>query len=241
MKKSFFLGSVGLAAAALVAFPSTVMAQVVGDDPALDAQCVTLLKPNANSGFTTLAINVDSQVISIVTQDTGIISTVGIGTPVLSYTGFQNARVNGKSVNIHADATFTSVYPGGALVTYATKITTTTEHSGECHVHKQVNGTGTGDDVLHPGYQVAPPGLQNDARVSYTTMEMTTGTRTATIPGPWTDPNGGGTSQVVICISPGRNPGAWRNQNGYTGSLGTCSRAWYDSLGSTPSVSVPTT
>lgn len=38
-------------------------------------------------------------------------------------------------------------------------------------------------------------------------------------------------AQVVICISPTKNPGTWRQQNGYTG---TCSTAFFGTLGPVP-------
>jgi hypothetical protein len=123
-------------------------------------------------------------------------------------------------------------------VTYQTQTTTTVTRTGQCHVHKPTNGNANDPD--HAGYQIAPNGLQTPEPVSATTTTVTLGTRTEAIPGPWVDPNASATNtQVVICISPGRVPGTWRNQNGYTGNLGTCSRAWYDTLGSTPSVSLP--
>jgi hypothetical protein len=49
-----------------------------------------------------------------------------------------------------------------------------------------------------------------------------------------------GTGDILICISPLKNPGVWRNANGYNGELGACSTALYTaSGGNTPSVSVP--
>jgi hypothetical protein len=49
-----------------------------------------------------------------------------------------------------------------------------------------------------------------------------------------------GTGDILICISPLRNPGVWRQANGYNDELGACSTALFvASGGNTPSVSVP--
>ncbi|WP_125964208.1 hypothetical protein [Sphingomonas koreensis] len=228
-----------LICAAFAAFPSAAFAQ--SEYPELDAKCTELLKPGTSSDFTAMAINVQSSETTT-TEDLGLISIVGIGPATSTYSGFTSPRVNGQSVNIHALANLTVTYAAGALATYQTKITTTTTLTGQCHVHKPTPGNVQDDDPLHPGYSIAPPGLQIDDPVTSTSTSVTYGTRTETIPGPWTDPNASqGGAQVVICISPGKVPGNWRPQNGYDGSLGTCSRAWYDTLGSTPSVSLPAT
>jgi len=222
-----------------MALPGTAYAAV---DPSfgLDQACSDLQKPADSSGFTSLAIDIQTVgTPTVVTELLGLISVVGIGPATTTFANFTDAHVNGQSVNIHAFADKTVVYAGGALETYQTKVTTTTTRQGTCHVHKPTNGNP--DDPLHEGYDIAPPGQQTTQPVTATSTEVTFSTTTVEIPGPWTDPNGSGNEQVVICISPGRNPGAWRAQNGYDGSLGTCSRSWYDTLGSTPSVSVPAT
>jgi hypothetical protein len=224
------------------ALPSTAFAAVdpiYGTDPMLDQACSDLQKPADNSGFTSFAENIQVVDTSTTTEQLGLLSIVGVGPSVTSYSNFSSARVNGQSVNIHALADKTVTYAGGAIATYQTKVTTTTVRQGTCHVHKQTEGNANDED--HPGYQIAPIGLQTTEPVQATSTEVTYGTTTVTIPGPWTDPNATGNEQVVICISPGKKPGEWRNQNGYNGSLGTCSRAWYDTLGSTPSVSLPGT
>jgi hypothetical protein len=210
---------------------------ITGDDPGLDAQCAALLNPSTSSGFTSIAVDVVEAVTSSVTVDLGLVSTVGIGPVTSVWSGFRGAHVNGQSVNIHAYGDYKVSYAGGAVQTYNTQTTTVYTKSGNCHTHKPTNGNTS--DTLHPGYQIAPAGLQGGVVTSTRTV-VTTGTRTVNIPGPWIDPNSSlQGAQVVICISPGRVPGNWRNQNGYNGSLGTCSRAWYDTLGSTPSVSLP--
>jgi hypothetical protein len=224
---------------ALLAMPQVAAAQIVGENPELDAKCLELMKPAARSDYTTLAINVTSTSSSS-TVDTGPGVVTGIGTPTYgNWTNFRGFHVNGQSVNIFAFGDRSVIYPDGYRTTIPTLTTTVT--SGECHVHKPVSGNGTGDDPLHPGFDNAPPGLQTDEPVSVTSSTSVAGFRSFDTPGPWTDPNAsiaGG--QVVICISPGRVPGTWRNQNGYTGVPRACSRAWYDELGSTPSVSLPT-
>ena len=112
--------------------------------------------------------------------------------------------------------------------------------SSTCHVHKPTEGAN--QEEIHPGYQIAPNGLQTDGTVSVDSVTTEPGFRVVNFAGPWTDPSAsiiGG--EFVICNSPGRNPGAWRGQNGYVSQIAgkTCSTAWYNLLGSTPSVSVP--
>ncbi len=242
MKKIFRFTGSGLAVYIALSASSAFAAvdTFYGTDPELDQQCSDLQKPADNSGYTSFADNIQVTGTSSSTVDLGVVSTVGIGTPTTTFTNFRDAHVNGQSVNIHAYGDKTVSYPGGALVTYQTQTTTVETRSAQCHVHKPTSGGTQDDDPGHPGYQIAPNGLQTDEPVSATTTTVTLGTRTETIPGPWIDPNASAIGgQVVICISPGRVPGNWRNQNGYTGNLGTCSRAWYDTLGSTPSVSLP--
>jgi hypothetical protein len=229
-----------LAPLALPAPAFAAVDPIFGEDPELDQKCSDLQRPADSSGFTSLAIDIQTVgTPTVVTENLGLISVVGNGPATTTYANFRNARVNGQSVNIHADADLTVVYMGGSIETYQTRITTTTTRQGSCHVHKPTNGTS--DDPLHDGYDIAPPGLQTSEPVTATTVEVTYGTTTVLNPAPYVDPDASGSGQVVICISPGRNPGAWRAQNGYDGSIKPCSRAWYDELGSTPSVSVPTT
>ena len=201
----------------------------------LDAECSLILKPAAASGFVTFAEDFATSVSSETTART-LLSVEGAG----AYTdtvAFSGARVNGQSVNIHADRTTTRTY-AESLETYEETVVTTTTTSASCHVHKESNGNDS--DPAHAGYDVPPPGLQSDGRVSVSTTEESTRIVTVRVPGPYVDPNFSGTAQVVICNSPLRNPGTWRSQNGYTSQLGrTCSTAWYNELGSTPSVSVP--
>jgi len=210
-------------------------------DSELDEACDALLNPADNSGFVTFAWEINSHTSPTSTVDDGIISTVGIGTPTQTIGNYTDAHVNGQSVNIHAYGDKVTTYPG-RLVTYRTKITTVTTTTGKCHVHKETKGANQED--IHPGYMIAPGGLQGEDEVSRTSTEITYGTRTETISGSWVDPN---TSEYgaefVICISPSKPPpkGTWRGQNGYTNQLGqVCSTAWHDSLGlSQPTASLP--
>jgi len=231
---------VGLVVSALSASPAAAAIDpVYGTDPDLDELCSDAQRANANSSFVSFADDIRYEAPEVISEEVGAtpISIVGIGTPDTIYGNFSGARVNGHSPNIHADAETTLRYPGGAVATYKTTITTKVTRSAGCHVHKPTQGAN--QEEIHPGYQIAPPGQQTADRVSTFELVVTHGTKTVNIPGPWTDPNASGTSQVVICISPGSAPGNWRNQNGYDGSLGVCSRDWYDTLGSTPSESLP--
>ncbi len=212
---------------------------IYGTDPVLDQACSDLQKPADSSGFVSFADNIQPTGSNSVTETLGLISVTGSGTPQTTWSGFNNAHVNGQSVNIHAYGTVSVVYPA-SIETYETKVTTTTTRSSTCHVHKL--DAGAPQDSPHPGYSIAPSGLQTTQAVTATDTVVTYGTTDVTVTGPWTDPNASSTGdQVVICISPGKKPGNWRNQNGYDDSLGICSRAWYDTLGSTPSVSLPAT
>lgn len=232
-------------AASLIFIPAPGFAAIdpiYGTDPELDQACSDLQKPSDESGYTSYAIDIVNGTPSSVTVDDGPTVTVGIGAVSTVFGNYNGAHVNGQSVNIHAYGDKVTSYAGGATETTPTKTTTTVTRSAGCHVHKLTEGND--QDPLHEGYNVAPAGLQTDEPVSATTTTVTYGTRTTTIPGPWIDlANTVYGGQFVICISPGRNPGAWRGQNGYVNQIDgkSCSRAWYDTLGSTPSVSVPAT
>jgi len=232
-------------AAALIAVPAPSFAEVDpiygGADPELDQKCSELQKPDGNSGFVSFADNVQTgQPVVVVTQ-TGPAVSAGIGPATVgAITNYRDAHVNGQSVNIHAYGDRETVYAGGHSETTPILTTTTVTRSSTCHVHKTTEGAN--QEEIHPGYQIAPSGLQTDGTVSVETVTAVPGVQVVNFPGPWTDPAAsivGG--QFVICNSPGKNPGAWRGQNGYTNQIGgkTCSTTWYTSLGSTPSVSVP--
>lgn len=232
------------ASAALLALPTPSLAAidlVYGTNPELDAQCNELQRPGDASGYTTFAYNVQSS-SSSETVDSGPTVSTGIGTATYTRT-YRDAHVNGQSVNIHAFGDRIATYANGHTETTPTTTTTTTTLSASCHVHKLANDEASDHDSDHEGYNVPPPGLQTVEPVSTSSSTQTFGTRTETFAGPWVDPNNTVyNEEFVICISPTRNPGVWRSQNGYNGQLGwACSTAWYNTLGSTPSVSVPAT
>jgi hypothetical protein len=213
-----------------------------GTYPDLDAECDLLLNPGENSGFTTFALvhpsdSGTSVLVTTETVDTGVISTVGVGTPTTTGTAWLGAHVNGQSPNIWATGGLTVTY-SAKKVTYSTQTTTTTTVTAKCHVHKPTEGTTQDDDPLHPGYKIAPPGHNNDYVDSVTTS-VTTGTREEIIEGPWVDPDATTFQKnILICISPGTSTGpkggTWRTSHGYVnGSLGagsTCSTTWYYQL-----------
>lgn len=231
------------ASAALLALPTPSFAAidlVYGTNPELDALCNALQRPSDASGYTTFATNIQSTSSSS-TVDSGPTVSTGIGTATYTRT-YRNAHVNGQSVNIHAYGDRIATYANGHTETTPTTTTTITTLTGSCHVHKLSSGGAEDHDGDHEGYNVPPPGLQTTEPVGTAgTTTITYGTRTETFAGPWVDPNATTyNDEFVICISPTRNPGVWRSQNGYTNQLGqVCSTAWYNTLGSTPSVSVP--
>ncbi len=231
-------------AVALCAVPAPALAGIDpvfgGVDAELDKLCSDLQKPNDESGFVSYAENVQTGQPVVVVTETGPAISSGIGTATVgAITNYRNAHVNGQSVNIHAFGDRETVYAGGHSETTPILTTTTVTRSASCHVHKPTEGAN--QEEIHPGYQIAPNGLQTDGTVSLDSVTQEPGVRVVNFAGPWIDPNAsiiGG--QFVICNSPTKNPGTWRNQNGYNGQLGrACSTIWYNELGSTPSVSVP--
>lgn len=241
-------GSMLLATASLFVLPAPSLAAVdtnFGTNPDADAACDVAMNPDDKSDFTTYAISVSGGTTSSVTTDNGPTVTAGVGTPTTTVSNYDRAHQNGQSVNIHAYADRLVTY-ASALATTPTKTVTTTTYDVGCHTHKPFQNGGNDNDEHQLGGETvrynAPRGLE-----SHTTTiqsEVTTyGSRTATVAGPWIDPT---TSQygvqMVICISPTKNPGTWRGANGYLSQLGRpCSTSWFNELGSTPSVSVPGT
>lgn len=209
--------------------------------PELSEICADAQKPNVKSGFSSVAINVDEGARRQTTVDdpNGTPSTVGNGTPVIEKL-FARAHVNGQSVNIHADITEKATY-ASSTTTIPTIVTTITETTFDCHVHKAVNGNGTGDDEEHSGFNLSPNGLQRGLSVE-TSRSTAPSIRTTPGPAPFVvffrDGEAG-----VICISPSKPTpkGTWRGQNGYTNQLGReCSTAWHNELGSSqPTASLP--
>jgi hypothetical protein len=220
--------------------------EAVYDDPYpdLSAICAAEQKPNVASGFRSVAINVlENQTVTSDPYDDPDLThrtTTGNGTPTRIRT-FDTAHVNGQSVNIHAYlaeidryATSTTSIPRFYDVTTATTF--------DCHIHKAVPGKGTGDDLLpgHEGFNLSPFGLKTGLSVlTGGTQTFSTTPRTIAGPSPF-DVTVRAREEVVICISPTKNPGTWRNANNYAGELGACSRTWHDSLGlSQPTASIP--
>jgi hypothetical protein len=129
---------------------------------------------------------------------------VPVGLPAVQFTG--PIRVNGGSPNIHGDFSITQELTGGQSDIIYTYETVTVYHA-DCVVrNKNGNPTGEGEDGLSAERSAS---RQDEVIVNNpNTFQVTT-------------------EQRVVCISPSKNPGTWRNQNGYTG---TCSRAVYDGL-----------
>lgn len=237
-------------AMALSAFSTPAFATIDpiygGTYPQLDQTCDELMKPDSASGFVTYAIvDTAGATVTYGTKTFGATTTTGIGPATTTIGNYNGAHVNGQSVNIHAYGDTVTSYAGGASTSTPWSRLKTTSTPVTCHVHKSTPGNG--NDSLHGNdYTVAPPGLQTD---QFTSLAVTTdtGTDTGTIQGPWIDLNATTYhGEMVICISPTRNPGQWRGANGYpVGGLGApmlaCSKAWHDALlgGQSPSVSVP--
>lgn len=245
MKYALIIRSIAMATTLLtMPTPGFAAIDVLGTNPVLDQQCNDQLNPSDNSDFTTYAVIVGSPDVSSSTVDTGPTIYVGIGLATSVLGNYRQAHVNGKSVNIHAYGDRVVTYAAGANGMTPTLTTVTTTTNASCHVHKPTPGNSP-TDTLHDGF-IAPPGLQ-DLVASSTTSEMTPGTRSSSIPGPWIDlANSVYGGEFVICISPSTtlvkgNPGAWRGQNGYVSQIDgrTCTTAWHDSLGSSVSVSLP--
>ena len=154
--------------------------QYGGQYPELDLLCDDLLQANDNSGFVTYATDGSSS-SSTVVEDIGPTTSTGIGPASTVISNYNNAHVNGQSVNIHAFGDRVTTYAGGHTETTPTKTTVTTTLTASCHVHKPTSGAG--NDPLHEGFSVAPPGLQVGP-VSSSSEVVTYGTRTETFPGP---------------------------------------------------------
>jgi hypothetical protein len=188
----------------------------------LQTACEDLLRPNdPNSEFQTEPTGVTEVTGAPFLSNSQVISSTPGGV-LLSQTSVYNANSqhrHGGSPNIFGGFTVTSVYTGGSSVTLNTYSATTTYTYG-CRVWKTV---GPDDDHV-----VEPPGLQVDYG---RTLDETlvTSTETVTVNNPNTTAVTAGDG--VICISPTKNPGTWRNQNGYTGP---CSTALFYSLAGIP-------
>lgn len=108
---------------------------------------------------------------------------------------------NGQSPNIFGDYTSIATYSGGLLVQ---QVTTANRHK-----------VTFGCRLTKPNGEIAPNGQQvaNDGTL-FVNYNTNTNTFTETVSAPNTTQTI--TEDRVICISPTKNPGVWRQQNGYT-------------------------
>lgn len=215
-----------LAATALVAatfspaLTSPAFAVVPADIQAdMQDVCDATLIPNNASDFTAEVIGVTEATGSEFVQSSHLVSSTPGGVLLSQTSAFNGGSEHrhGGSPNIFGTFTVTSTYTGGSSVTEVTYAQTTTYTFG-CHVFK-VEGNSDHPHVVEPGPFQTPIGL---------TVENTVVTHTDTVN--VNNPNTVTTSQGdgVICNSPTKNPGTWRNQNGYGG---TCSTALFNSVG----------
>jgi hypothetical protein len=183
--------------------------------------CLDALTPNdPNSEFQTEPTGVTEATGAEFEQSSVVISSTPGGV-LLSQTSVYNngsQHRHGGSPNIFGGFTVTSVYTGGSSETLVTYAQTTTYTFG-CRVWKVVEGNG---NIIEPNGLQIPYGV---------TVDETLVTRTETV-----SVNNPNTTEVtagdgVICISPTKNPGTWRKQNGYTGD---CSTALFYSLAGIP-------
>ncbi|HET9639445.1 MAG TPA: hypothetical protein VFP12_09590 [Allosphingosinicella sp.] len=175
----------------------------------LQAACEAFLNPDDAAEFNTEPTSVSEVTGAEFLSDSDVLSSTPGGV-LLSQTSVYNANSqhrHGGSPNIFGGFTVTSVYTGGSSETLNTYSATTTYTFG-CRVWKD----------LPNGNTIEPNGLQIEATQ---TLDETLVTRTETVtvnnPNETVVTAGDG----VICISPNKNPGTWRNQNGYTGACNT--------------------
>lgn len=194
-------------------------------EAALQTFCEDALNPNdPNSEYQTEPTSVGESVGAETLTDSQVISSTPGGV-LVSQSSVYNANSqhrHGGSPNIFGAFTVTSVYTGGSSETLNT-YSQTTSYTFGCRVWKEV-----GPDNDHT---VEPPGLQ---LVDQLVEDTATRTETVIVNNP--DTTEITTGDGVICISPSTNgtkgnPGAWRNQNGYTGE---CSTALFYSLAGIP-------
>jgi len=187
----------------------------------LQAFCEAALTPNdPNSEFQTEPTGVTEVTGAEFQSDSQVLSSTPGGV-LLSQTSVYNngsQHRHGGSPNIFGAFTVTSVYTGGSSETLNTYSATTTYTFG-CRVWKVVEGNG---NIIEPN------GLQIDYGQ---TLDETLVTRTETVTVNNPDTTVVTAGDGVICNSPTKNPGTWRNQNGYTGE---CSTALFSSLAGIP-------
>jgi hypothetical protein len=186
----------------------------------LQAFCENALRPNdPNSDFQTEPTGVTEATGAEFLQGSVVISSTPGGV-LLSQTSVYNngsQHRHGGSPNIFGSFTVTSTYTGGSTTSLNTYAQTTTYTFG-CRVWKEPQ----------PGHVIEPAGLQ----IPYgLTLDETLVTRTEEVTVNNQNTTSVTTGDGVICISPNKNPGVWRNQNGYTG---TCSTTLFYSLAGIP-------
>lgn len=217
MKKSIaYVAMCATALSSIVATP--VFAQVATPIAELQALCAstTILNPDPNSTYTATLGDVTSseglEFISAVDVIEDIPGGVVVGVVGPTFTG--ELGRNGQSPNIFGKFETVTEYSGGSYIADVTYSQTTTFTYGCVVSRRQPNGNVT-----------TPPGLQ----VTGQTFPVTVVTRTERVEE--SNPNTFETtlSDAVVCNSPERNPGKWRNQNGYTGD---CSTTLFNSLSS---------
>lgn len=187
--------------------------------------CENLLKPNdPNSDFQTEPVGVTEVTGAIFLQNSQVLSSTPGGVLLSQTSVYINGSQHrhGGSPNIFGGFDVTSTYSGGSSVVLNTYAQTTTYTFG-CRVFKTV---GNGNVIEPNGLQI-PYGQVVDE-----TLVTSTETVTVNNPNSVVHTTGDG----VICISPSTNgnkgnPGAWRQQNGYTGE---CSTTLFYSLAGRP-------
>jgi hypothetical protein len=200
--------------------------------PADDAQqfCEDQLKPNnPNSDFQTEPVGlIDSGWVDDgpAYPDSPAGDPEGYGTPTPSGVVFDGTYIrHGGSPNVWGGATSTLTYPQTRQLFNFKKDQTQTITFG-CHVWKET-----------PGGLNEPPGLQTVGNVITDHQTIDAGTDYVISDDDFIVE--GETVDVLICISPGKKPGAWRQMHGFTGSCTAASTAAGTSF--IPSHNNPTT
>jgi hypothetical protein len=200
--------------------------------PADDAQqfCEDQLKPNnPNSDFQTEPVGlIDSGWVDDgpAYPDSPAGDPEGYGTPTPSGVVFDGTYIrHGGSPNVWGGATSTLTYPQTRQLFNFKKDQTQTITFG-CHVWKET-----------PGGLNEPPGLQTVGNVITDHQTIDAGTDYVISDDDFVVE--GETVDVLICISPGKKPGAWRQMHGFTGSCTAASTAAGTSF--IPSHNNPTT
>lgn len=213
-----------------MALPTAAMAAVPVPIDDLTAICVqtTVINPDPNSTFrvelntATIQTSVGAEYEKSRVTTLDIPGGVLIGSVGPTYVPNSQSR-NGQSPNIFGTFKTIQTFTGGSKVQTVTYAQDTTFTYG-CRVFK----------INKQGKETEPPGLQ----VEGLTAVRTEITRTAEVSVIKPNVEVVQLSGGVICNSPLKNPGVWRNQNGYTGE---CSTRLFLTLGplTIPSNSLP--